>query len=530
MKKTFTLMALLAIAITSFAQEKKIKVISSLSDYTVQAFDRALGADRYEIDSLVVYELAWEEPDCFALIRDCCEKGRLTGINLYYCRALSEIPAAAFYPTLANGAPRKAETEGEKDFTRTNLRYITLPTCLDKIGDNAFANTNLETIEIPYLTKEIGQGAFAGCTYLKDVSFVGNRVKSDNAAAAFYDLSPDAVLHVAGGLANDYRVSGKWTTFKNIQEQSELCNVLDITLDGSRTLEEALQDCDMKLVDSMKLSGPVTKADMTFLKPNVRYERLKCLDLTDSQIEDGELFSCRMGSLRMPKQMKTIYHGFLSKSRIDHLVMPERYEEIGHTAFEYYNWFVDSTLVIPEGCRKLSYQAFNGCRSIKLLMLPSTLETLEPNSLGFSYPLGGRVVSMDVYVNRMYPPTSTQICEYRNEEIDPASENGPFGCQEEGAGCLTRNMRLFVPVGAKKNYENAEHWNHFTTIIETPELTGTPDGIARVVTDAKTSTSSAADGVYTADGRLVTRDMSTTGLRHGLYIVKEGGKARKVLK
>ena len=106
--------------------------------------------------------------------------------------------------------------------------------------------------------------------------------------------------------------------------------------------------------------------------------------------------------------MKTIYHGFLSKSRIDHLVMPERYEEIGHTAFEYYNWFVDSTLVIPEGCRKLSYQAFNGCRSIKLLMLPSTLETLEPNSLGFSYPLGGRVVSMDVYVNRMYPPTSTK--------------------------------------------------------------------------------------------------------------------------
>ncbi len=140
---------------------------------------------------------------------------------------------------------------------------------------------------------------------------------------------------------------------------------------------------------------------------------------------------------------------------------------------------------------------------------------------------------MDIYVNRMYPPTSTQTCEYyvNDPEIDPASEYGPFGCQEhykETAGCLTRNMRLFVPVGAKKNYETAEHWDHFRTIIETPMLTGTPDGIAETVTSVKTATS-AADGIYTVDGRLVTRDMAAKGSLRGLYIVREGGQTRKVV-
>ncbi|MDE5948728.1 MAG: hypothetical protein K2G86_08135, partial [Prevotella sp.] len=95
--------------------------------------------------------------------------------------------------------------------------------------------------------------------------------------------------------------------------------------------------------------------------------------------------------------------------------------------------------------------------------------------------------------------------------------------------CLTRNMRLFVPVGAKKNYENAEHWDHFLTIIETPLLTGTPSGIAEAVTSVKPSASSATDGIYTVDGRLVSRDTAAKGQLRGLYVVRENGMTRKVV-
>ena len=536
MKKTLTLGMLVAMTTASplFAQEKNIKVINSLPTASARGLDMALGADRYTIDSLVltVFPSSIYIEESFSLLRDCCEKGRLTGIDMRCCRFVSKIPTNAFIPSVINGKPRKTADGGERNPTRTNLRYITLPANLENIGDYAFACTNLEAITIPYLTKVVGNGAFDGCDYLKDVAFIGNKVKSDDVGYGFYGMADGAVLHVAERLADSYRGKECWSAFGGIKEDDGLFNVMDITLDGSRTLEE-MMDGQNLLVDSMKLSGPMTEDDMTYMRNSIRQGRLKSLDLSDCTIEAKHgIYGSRLDYLKLPKQMKKITNGLLSTSQVYNLTLPESYEEIGRRAFESYRWFADSTIVIPEGCRKLGYQAFVFCTSIKKMVLPSTLEILEPSSLGFSLWREWEGLSMDIYVNRMYPPTSTQTCEdfVKDPEIDPASENGPFGCDDtdkDGNGCQTRNMRLFVPVGAKKNYETAEHWDHFRTIIETPLLTGTPDGIAKTVTSVKPA-ASAADGIYTVDGRLVTRDMAAKGCLHGLYIIREGGQTRKV--
>ena len=535
MKKTLTLVMLFTMATVSslFAQEKNIKVIDKLPIYSAQGLDMALGSDRYTIDSLVLNVFpSMEQDKCFSLLRDCCEKGRLTGIDMRRCKHARDIPEMAFMPSVINGKPRKTDGDDEKNTARTNLRYITLSANTDKIGDYAFAHTNLEAITIPYLTKVIGNGAFDGCDYLKDVAFIGNKVKSDDAGYAFFGLADGAVLHVAEELADSYRGKECWSAFGDVRERSDLYNMMDITLDGSHTLEEMTQG-QILFVDSMALSGPMTKEDVDYLRDNNNGGRLKNLDLSDCVIEcENGLFGCRFDNLRMPKQMKKITYCFLQLSMVDNLTMPESYEEMAVAAFEKYKWFADSTLVIPEGCRKLSYRAFLHCTSIKTLYLPSTLEVLEPSSLGFSLWREWEGLAMDIYVNRMYPPTSTQTREddVNDPEVDSASENGPFGCQEhykETAGCLTRNMRLFVPVGAKKNYETAEHWDHFRTIIETPMLTGTPDGIVETVMSVKPA-ASAADGIYTVDGRLVTRDMAAKSSLRGLYIVREGGLTRKV--
>ncbi len=538
MKKTLTLVMLLAMATASplSAQEKKIKVINNFPTVGDTGLDMALGADRYTIDSLVltVFPSSIYIEECFSLLRDCCEKGRLTGIDMRCCRFVSKIPANAFMPSVINGKPGKTVDGGEINPTRTNLRYITLPANLEEIGENAFACTNLEAITIPYFTKKIERCAFADCTYLKDVAFIGNKVKSDDTGYGFYGLADGAVLHVAEGLADGYRGKESWSVFGGIKEEASLYNMMDITLDGSRTLEELLDGQNL-LVDSMKLSGVITEDDMTYMRNSIRQGRLKCLDLSDCVIEAKHgIYGSRLDYLKLPKQMTKITNGLLSTSQVYNLTLPESYEEIGRRAFESYRWFADSTIVIPEGCRKLGYQAFVFCTSIKKIVLPSTLEVLEPSSLGFSLWREWEGLSMDIYVNRMYPPTSTQTCEdfVKDPEIDPASENGPFGCDDtdkDGNGCQTRNMRLFVPVGAKKNYENAEHWDHFRTIIETPLLTGTPSGIAEAVTTFKASSSSAADGIYTVDGRLVTRNTVTKGQLRGLYVVREDGMARKVV-
>ncbi len=532
MKKTLTLVVLFAMTAVSplFAQEKNIKVIDQVWGPLEENFSSTLGSDRYTIDSLVV-TYSYFYPELFPLLRDCCEKGRLTGIDMSHTDQFwSYIPANAFAPTIVNGKPAKSGSEAEKDYTRTDLRYFTLPVSIGKIEDMAFACTNLETITIPSIT-HLGNGAFSGCEKLKDVYLIGNRDKSREVEVAFDGLASGAVLHVAKGFGSLYDTDVIRKTFSEIREDDDLYNVMDITLDGSRALEDMAQG-RILFVDSMKLSGTVTEADMEYLRDNACwYGRLKNLDLSDCTVFVTEgIYNSRFEYLRLPKQMTVLDDALLSMSAVDHLVMPESYEEIRRSAFEKYKWFEDSTLVIPEGCRKLEYRAFANCTSIKKLVLPSTMEVLEPSSLGFSLWNEWEGLEADIYVNRMYPPTSTNT--YGDREITNSKENGPFSCHEDyngTASCQTRNMRLFVPVGAKKNYENAEHWDHFRTIIETPLLTGTPSGIAEAVTTFKPTSSSAADGIYTVDGRLVTRDTAAKGQLRGLYVVRENGTARKVV-
>ena len=173
MKKTLTLVMLFTMTVASslFAQEKNIKVINRMPTVGAQGLDMALGADRYTIDSLVLTAFPSTEQDkCFSLLRDCCENGRLTGIDMRCCEYAREIPEMAFMPSVINGKPRKTDGDGKKNPARTNLRYITLSANTDKIGDYAFAHTNLEAITIPYLTKVIGNNAFDGCDYLKDIA------------------------------------------------------------------------------------------------------------------------------------------------------------------------------------------------------------------------------------------------------------------------------------------------------------------------------------------------------------------------
>lgn len=524
MKKTLTLILLLTAAMSATAQEKNIKVVSNYYWTSGKTFEQALGPDKYEIDSLVVIDQTYIGEEEFAIMRDCCEKGRLTGIDLSDAKC-SRVPTMAFFPTLVNGMPGKEDGDDSGRGYRTNLRYITLPNKIKKIGESAFALTNLITIGIPYMVREIGNGAFDGCVHLKDVTLYGGKGQDEASGYSFRELPADAVLHVAPGTGGNYRGVAGWSAFGKVVEDGAAYRVMDISVDGDRRLKDVLGDDDMH-VDSIKLSGTPTTEDFELLRKNGRYGRLYSLDLTDCDVTatgEGRLFNCELTYLRMPRTMPVIFNGFLSKAKVRHLSLPESYVGIEHTAFEGYNLFEDSTLIIPEGCRKIGYMAFVHCQSLKVLMLPSTLDELEPASLGFTWMQEWLEPEVDLYINRMTPPLCLDT--FDGKKVD---QDGPFGCYRENKGwssCLTRKWRLFVPVGAKKNYENAVHWDHFATIIETPLLTGTSTGISGATADTQTGMKE----VYTADGRLVCKGTALPRLGKGLYIVKSGSETRKVM-
>ncbi|WP_289300046.1 hypothetical protein, partial [Xylanibacter muris] len=69
------------------------------------------------------------------------------------------------------------------------------------------------------------------------------------------------------------------------------------------------------------------------------------------------------------------------------------------------------------------------------------------------------------------------------------------------------------------------NWEVLSEIIETPELTGGPNGIDGTVVSSDAD--SDITEVYTVSGRLVWRGTGEPQLSKGLYIMKTGGKAEK---
>ena len=532
MKKKITLVFLLAAFMAATATAQETKLVKGIyygigsGDSFRTALKRALGDDLYKVDSLVISTGALLPYDWTSALLDCCENGRLTGIDMSQCRFETEIPSAAFLPTTVNGAPRKSEDNGDRNPYRTGLRYVTLPANLEKIGDLAFSSCDLQAVAIPYWVKEIGTGAFHNCGSLKDVVLYGDKPHDETMGRQFSGLPSGAVLHVAPGCGDSYRGKEAWAAFGEVREDDTAFKTMTLELDGSVALKDIL-GADSMCVDSMKISGVPTADDFETLRHNVIYGRLYSVDFSETDFGDYRgrcMESCKMDWLIMPKAVKDIPRSFLRRSSVRHLVLPESYERIRPGAFrQFTGTLTDSLFVVPEGCRRICTEAFEDCKGIKTMILPSTLDELEPWALGFNEYNLYNTPELDLYVNRMLPPAFVSETNYVYD--DYYMEYGPFG--DYGSHRYpTRIWRLYVPVGAKKNYENDEHWSHFDEIIETPMLTGWSTGISET---QATQTNGVADGIYTFDGRTVSKGTITDSLPRGLYIVRENGQARKVI-
>lgn len=533
MKKKITLMLLLSALMTATATAQETKLVKGIhygigSDNNFRTeLKRVLGDDLYRVDSLVISADVHLPYGWTSALLDCCENGRLTGIDMSQCRYETEIPSAAFLPTMVNGAPRKSADGGNGSLYMNGLRYITLPVNLEKIGNLAFSSCGLQAIAIPYWVKEIGSGAFHNCNNLKNVVLYGDKPHDETMGWQFSGLPHGAVLHVAPGCGRHYRGKDGWASFGEVREDDTAFKTMTHELDGSKPLK-GIMGSDYMCVDSMKISGVLNAGDFETLRHNAIYGRLYSIDFSGLDVDASKrmfISSSKLDYLIMPKTVREIPGSFLAKSSVRHLVMPESYEKICHTAFRFFKGTLpDSMFVIPEGCRRIDTEAFGLCGAVRSMVLPSTLDVLEPWSLGFNYWSPETDLAVDLYVNRMTPPVF--VSEMSGTYDDYYAEEGPFGAPMFDYWPMHAS-RLFVPVGAKKNYENAEYWNHFLEIVETPLLTGTSAGIIGTTVAAGQA---GTDEIYTVDGRRIEAKGTATGnLPRGLYIVKQNGQARKVL-
>lgn len=142
--------------------------------------------------------------------------------------------------------------------------------------------------------------------------------------------------------------------------------------------------------------------------------------------------------------------------------LPSSLEEIRENVF---NYTLLSEITIPASVTKISQRAFGACNSLRTVTFESTGDISDYSSNMFTGWSGST------------PPDV-----------------------------------IYVPKGMKEAY--SAQLPKYANIIQEKEMT--PTGIQKPATDPSTKKHSAA--IYSLDGKLVSKDGSTTGIAKGIYI------------
>lgn len=214
--------------------------------------------------------------------------------------------------------------------------------------------------------------------------------------------------------------------------------------------------------------------------------------------------------LILPNNAEIIPTAFVGGTMIKTLEIPENVRIIDNSAFCINQYL--QTVYFHEGTEEIKDYAFD-MNNLSKLILPSTLQSIGKK-----------------------PFYSSKI--YCKATIPPRCENG-----DEWIPATT----LYVPLGAKALYAEAEGWKNAKEIIELSADEFDMAGIGDVTAPESTVTVTTADGqaiietaaesptyfaIYSADGRLVTKGVAApraaVSLTPGIYIVKTANSATKI--
>lgn len=311
---------------------------------------------------------------------------------------------------------------------------------------------------------------------------------------------------------------------------------------------------------------------------------LKTIDIpeTVTEIKIGAFAQCGIQSITLPKNLKSIEkHLFYWSQSLKAITIPEGITSIGIEAFKMC-WALEE-VNLPSSLQTIGTEAFFGCGKVKEILLPEGLTTIEsgafnswgelveiriPNSVttigksAFSgtsslqsanLPEGLTRIEAQLFQHSGLPkitiPASvTSIGDdafwSSTHPLEEIHVNNPIPPQCERATFISscyNSAKLYVPKGSLEAYRLAPIWQHFKNIIEeeissiTPQ---SPDEETTVIGRQGEITINAQQpaqvAIYTLTGAqvLTTRidgGENTIALQSGLYIVKVGTKAHKVI-
>lgn len=332
-----------------------------------------------------------------------------------------------FIPSGIDG--EEVRSIGESAFSgKTTLRYVSLPSTVERIGKSAFQNTGLTAVRIPSSVKDIGQSsfyackqltllelneglesigetafrncqsleqvilpdsvkkvgyrAFQGCTKLSVVNYPLGLEDADG--QVFYGCTsltkmdiPEGVTTLRGYFLNSSGIESISfpSTLGEIEESAlAQCNGIkgiqfpdSVRVIGKRAFYQCKGLEEVHFSENVNSLGTESFAECTALRQIEFNEQIETIG--------SSVFSGCKGLTRvvLPSSMKTVGSNMFNNcTNITEIVLPDGLETIEAGAFR--NCSGITSFILPETLKTINNAAFENCSGLKSITLPAGLE------------------------------------------------------------------------------------------------------------------------------------------------------------
>jgi len=348
-----------------------------------------------------------------------------------------------------------------------SLSKIDLPSCLKNIGWMAFSDdTLLTSITIPASVEDIGDFAFDGCINLQSINVANGNSYYTSDEGVLYTKDMETLLRYPQG-----KKDKEYTIDKNCKTISteafwENPYITKITL--------------LEGLDSIEgwAFGRCTSLDSVYIPSTVRVLK-----------EEGSIFynTASLTSLEVDKANPY----FVS---VDNVIFSKDTTEL----FAYATGNEREFYSIPDGVKKIDYEAFFFYQHLKKIEIPASVDTI----VVFAFACVDTICMLDTIVCKSKEPAALMHWEVFENE----GEN-EYACYE--------NTVLVVPDGAKEKYQSAEVWKLFKNIVEESDVTG----INEINAESTPASVTKDDRIYDLQGRKLDNKPE-----NGILYIKGGKK------
>ena len=272
-----------------------------------------------------------------------------------YCRNVTEVRL-----------PGNMSTIGKNAFYDTSLKYIAFPPRLNTICDGAFAYTLLDEVNLPDNAMTFGKGVFKGCAKLSSINIpAGTKQIGDEMFSACTNLK-ELELPSSVELIGEYAFSN--TGFTSFVMPPSVTSIWQGVFSYCQNLEEVTWSNGDMYVSSRAFIG---------------CKNLTTVHLHDDieDIGDNAFYGCeKLSHIEWPQGLQYIGKNVFCYSGIEEAILPEGLQGIGDEAFREARSL--RKLVIPSTITEIgTFNLFYDCESLEDVTLPSTLKKITSSSV-----------------------------------------------------------------------------------------------------------------------------------------------------